>query len=213
MDLIPLRSRRRAADLVPRRHLVPGRSLFSGRSLVSGQDLISGRRLGPVSARMAQDAALAALLGGNLFGRVAMHPALTSVSDKLERGRVVNRAWRRYGTVNSTALAALVAGWVSSRPDASGPPWAAGRRRRLVLAKDVAVGAVVATGLASAAGGVEFAHQAPEGAVPLASGSQPAPETPGRAAALKRVVNVLGGLNLAAELSLLAVDALLARAT
>ena len=201
MDVIPFRSRRRGRDLV------------AGQDLVSRTDLVSGRCLGPVPAQLAQDAAVAALLGGNLFGRLAMHPALTSVSDKTERGRVVNQAWRRYGTVNSTALAALVAGWVSSRPGASGLSWAGGRHRRLVLAKDIAVGAVVATGLASAVGGVEFAHQAPEGAVPLNSGSDPAPETPRRAAALKRVVNVLGGLNLAAEVSLLAVDALLARTT
>lgn len=36
------------------------------------------------------DFALAALIGGNLFGRVAMHPALTEVSDKAERGKVLN---------------------------------------------------------------------------------------------------------------------------
>jgi hypothetical protein len=51
--------------------------------------------------RGAHDLALAALIGGNLFGRVAMNPALTDVSDKTERGRVLNRAWRRYGAVNS----------------------------------------------------------------------------------------------------------------
>jgi hypothetical protein len=158
------------------------------------------------AARSAQDLALAAVIGGNLFGRVAMHPALTEVTDKTERGKVLNRAWRRYGAVNSLALGTLVAGWLPARlTDADArrgiPP-----ERRLVLAKDVAMGAVLITGLASAAGGVGFSHQAPGGAVPMTSGHDPAPETPPRAARLKRAVNAAGAANLAAAVALLAVN-------
>ncbi len=169
------------------------------------------RKTVPFAGQLAQDAALAALLGGNLFGRVAMHPALADVSDEAQRGKVLNRAWRRYGTVNSVALVALVAGWGAVRADELGSRFTSSGRRRLVRAKDFAVGAVVITGLASAVGGVSFAQQAPDGAVPLASGSEPASDTPPRAARLKRLVNVLGGLNLAAEQVLLTVDVLLAR--
>jgi hypothetical protein len=46
----------------------------------------------------------------------------------------------------------------------------------------------------------------------MASGHDPAPETPARAARLKRVVNVLGALNLAAELALVGINASLAQA-
>lgn len=186
-------------------------SLLPSRSPHPSSLVPSRRRLSPLAAELAQETALAALLGGNLFGRVAMHPALSDVSSKAERGKVLNRAWRRYGTVNSLALAGLVAGWASTRGDVSGPLWATRRRRTLVLAKDIAVGSVVLTGLASAAGGVGFAQQASEGAVPMESGSEPATETPPRAVALKRAVNLLGGLNLAAELSLVAVNSLAAR--
>ncbi len=171
------------------------------------------KRLPALAGQVAQDASLAALLGGNLFGRVAMHPALAAVADKAERGKVLNQAWRRYGTVNSLAVAGLVAGWVSARRDERGPLWTSRRRSTLVLAKDVAVGAVVVTGLASAAGGIGFAQQAPDGAVPMDSGSEPAVETPPRAAKLKRAVNLLARLNLAAELSLVAVNGLLTRST
>jgi hypothetical protein len=171
------------------------------------------RRLPSLAGQVAQDASLAALLGGNLFGRVAMHPALAGVADKAERGKVLNQAWRRYGSVNSLALAGLVAGWASARRDERGPLWTSRRRRTLVAAKDVAVGAVVVTGLASAVGGIAFGQQAPEGAIPMDSGSEPAHETPPRAAKLKRVVNLLGGLNLATEFSLVAVNGLLARST
>ncbi len=47
------------------------------------------------AGRAAHDVALGALIGGNLFARAAMHPALRLVSDPHERGRVVNRAWQR----------------------------------------------------------------------------------------------------------------------
>ena len=65
------------------------------------RDISTDRDALPILARASQDVALAALIGGNLFGRVALNPALEDVSDKSERGRVLNRAWRRYGTVNS----------------------------------------------------------------------------------------------------------------
>src|SRR5947209_14447072 len=144
--------------------------------------------------RTAHQLGVAALLGGNLFGRFAMHPALASVSDQAERGAVVNRAWRRYGTVNSVALVAVVAG---SRVDGARSP-----------ARDAAVAAVAVTGLATAVEGMRFAGSAPGGAVPLASGGEPAAETPPAAARLKRIVGVLGALNLASDAALLAIDSL-----
>jgi hypothetical protein len=160
-----------------------------------------------VAVELLQDLALAALLGGNLFGRLGMHPALAGVSGKAERGKVLNDAWRRYGTINSLALVSLVGGWSLERRDRSGPLGLGGADPRRRLVKDVAVGGVVLSGVAAAASGVGFAQQAPDGAVPMASGHNPAPETPGRAVRLKRLVNVLGGLNLATEFVLLGINA------
>lgn len=148
-------------------------------------------------SRTSRNLALSALLGGNLFGRLAMSPALEEVSDKAERGKVLNRAWRRYGAVNSTALALLIAGWLGERKGASNG----------ISAEDVVVGAVAITGLASAAGGVGFAQQAPGGAVPMQDGAEVAPETPARAASIKRLVNALGALNLASEVALVVLSA------
>src|SRR4051794_23112904 len=118
------------------------------------------------AARAAEHLGLSALLGGNLFGRVAMHPALEGVCTPEDRGKVVNDAWRRYGTVNSLSLAAVIGGWLLSRDQV--------RDRDLALAKDVAVGAVTVTGIASAVAGVRFGKAAPGGAVPLESGSEAA---------------------------------------
>src|ERR671938_1340311 len=109
--------------------------------------------------RAAHDVGLAGLLGGNLFGRLALHPSVAEISDPAERGKVLNRAWRRYGTVNSLALGALLAGWLPARLNDAQTPPASTTERRLALAKDIATGAVALTGLASAAQGVGFSQQ------------------------------------------------------
>lgn len=164
----------------------------------------------PYAARAAHDLGLAGLLGGNLFGRLALHPAVTAISDKRERGQVVNAAWRRYGTVNSLSLAAVTAGWAGARLGEASDARLSQGERRLARAKDGLVALVFATGAASAIEGVRFARQAPEGAVPLEDGSHPAPEASGAAARAKRRLNALGALAAAGELALVAVDSVLA---
>src|SRR3954452_11601347 len=71
--------------------------------------------------RAAHDIGLAGLLGGNLFGRLALHPSVTEISDKTQRGKVINAAWRRYGALNSVSLAAVLAGWAGARADEAAP--------------------------------------------------------------------------------------------
>jgi hypothetical protein len=162
--------------------------------------------------RAAHDAGLAALLGGNLYGRIALHPALSDVSDAAERGRVVNRAWRRYGWVNSAGLVAIIAGWAGARAGEAGPGSLSERERRLALAKDASVAAVALTGVATALTGIRFARSAPDGAVPLADGDHPAAETPEHAARLKRRLNILSSAGAVSELTLVAVNAALGQA-
>jgi hypothetical protein len=161
--------------------------------------------------RAAHDLGLAGLLGGTLFGRMALHPAVASISDPRERGEVVNAAWRRYGTVNSLSLAAVVAGWAGARAAAAADRNLTPAERRLARAKDGLVGTLVVGGVASAVEGVRFARSAPGGAVPLADGSHPSGETPAGAARLKRRLNVLGAVTVAAEVGLVAVNAALAQ--
>jgi hypothetical protein len=151
------------------------------------------------------------MLGGTLFGRMALHPAVANISDPRERGEVVNAAWRRYGTVNSLGLAAVTAGWAGARAAEAADRNLTPRERRLARAKDALVGAVFACGVASAIEGMRFARAAPHGAVPLADGAHPAPETPEPAARLKRRLNALGAATLAAEVGLVAVNAALAQ--
>jgi hypothetical protein len=164
------------------------------------------------AGRAAHQLGLAALLGGNLFGRLALHPSVARISDPRERGAVVNAAWRRYGTINSIGLVAMAGGWAGARAEeARGPAKLTGTERALARVKDGLVATVVATGVLTAIEGVRFSRQAPDGAVPLQDGSHPAPNTPERAARMKRTLNVLGAAAIGAEAALVAVDAALAQ--
>jgi len=164
------------------------------------------------AGRAAHDVGLAALLGGNLFGRLAMNPALGRVSDPSERGEVVNAAWRRYGTVNSLGLAALLAGWYGARATETQPRYLTDRERSLAKAKDVTVGVVALTGVAAAVEGVRFARDCPDGAVPLTDGSTPSADTPPDAARRKRVLNALSAASIVSEVALWGINAAMAQA-
>jgi hypothetical protein len=155
------------------------------------------------AATVAEEVGLAALVGGNLFGRVAMHPAVEGICTPEDRGRVVNDAWRRYGTVNSLSLVAVVGGWLLSRDNVRDPD--------MVRAKDVAVAAVTVMGVASAAAGVRFGKAAPGGAVPLDSGSEAAAGASPSQTRQKRGLNVLGAASLVSELALVGIQGALAQ--
>ena len=159
--------------------------------------------------RAAHDIGLAGLLGGNLFGRLALHPSVTEITDKAERGQVVNAAWRRYGAVNSLSLLALTAGWLGARLNEAGASRLSPAERRLAAVKDVLVGTVAVSGVATAAQGIRFARLAPNGGVPLEDGDHAAPEATAAQARAKRRLNVLGAVALVSELGLAGVNAAL----
>jgi hypothetical protein len=163
--------------------------------------------------RAAHDISLGALIGGNLFARAAMHPAIGLVSDPRERGRVVNDAWKRYGVVNSLALGALLAGWVPARLGETRPGLLSSSEQKLAVGKDVAMGAVAVTGIAAALQGIRFSRMESGGAVPLEDGSTPSPEASDREAAAKRRLNALGSAHLAAAMGLAGVNAALSQAS
>jgi hypothetical protein len=154
----------------------------------------------------ASDLAAAALFGGNLFGRVALHPAVEGVCTPEERGRVVNAAWRRYGTVNSISLAAVLGSWAADRTQRQRRRLRGRRDGNLTRAEDIVVGAVAITGIASAITGVRFGKAAPGGAVPLESGEKAAPNASTEAKREKRALSVLGALSLVSEGALVALQ-------
>jgi hypothetical protein len=164
------------------------------------------------AGRAAHDISLGALIGGNLFARAAMHPALSLVGDPRERGRVVNRAWQRYGVVNSLALASLLAGWIPARFGESRPALLSPRERPLAVGKDLAMAAVAVTGIAAGVQGMRFARMEAGGAVPMDDGNTAAAEASDRETKAKRTLNALGSAHLASAMALAAVNATLAQA-
>ncbi|MDP9378493.1 MAG: hypothetical protein M3P40_13165 [Actinomycetota bacterium] len=167
----------------------------------------------PVSqlGRAAHDIGMAGLLGGTLFGRLALHPSVTEITDATERGKVINTAWRRYGLINSLSLAAVVGAWLPARLDETSARNLSERELRLARAKDVMVGAVAVTGLASMVEGIRFSRSAPGGAVPLHDGDHVTASATPEQQRRKRRVNALGIASLAADIGLAATNAALAQ--
>ena len=164
------------------------------------------------AGRAAHDIGLGAIVGGNLFARVGMHPAVAEIADERERGKVINAAWRRYGTVNSLGLAALVAGWAGARAGEAKPSGLSGRERDLALAKDVLVGAVAITGIAAGIEGMRFGSMEPRGAVPLEDGDTASARASNSERRAKRLLNAIGAVHLGSALALVAVNASLSQA-
>lgn len=148
------------------------------------------------------DVGVGTIVGANLFAQVGWHPALSEVSDERERGKVTNKAWRRYGVVNALALTGILAGWLGARAHEAKPDKLTPRERRIALGKDVLTGAVAATGIAAGVTGMRFNEMAEDGAVPLSDGDHPSGRANEKQARTKRTLNFLGKANLASALSL-----------
>jgi hypothetical protein len=127
-------------------------------------------------------------LGGTLFGLVALNPTVSRISDRRERGRVLNESWMRFQTVGILAMTTTVAMWrLGSLKEAESDLDAT-----LAGLKNVLLGGALVTSVASAIVGMRIARQAPEGDTPVESGTEPAPETPGEAARSQRLSAFLG---------------------
>ena len=163
------------------------------------------------ATRAAHDVGLALWLGGATFGKVAHNPSLRNITEHAERGKVANAAWNSYNVVNTAGLGAAALGWGAARVTETQPQRMSDRERGLSKAKDVLMGIAVTTGVANGALGARLAKSAPEGAVPVETGTQPAPETPRKAARVQRALGVLGTCNIATGVALVAVNAVLAQ--
>lgn len=160
------------------------------------------------TAWVLHDLGLAAGFGGNLFGQLALNPAVRVLSSKDERGRVTHVAWDRYKLVNAVSLAAMAGTWLIGRSIASGRE--VGRASRgLVVAKDFLVGAAVLTGVGSMFAGTML-NREEAGAPRIESGSEPAVDTTERVARLQRTTNFLGRTSLLLNAAVLATTTILA---
>ena len=163
------------------------------------------------TTRAAHDVGLAAWLGGAMFGKLALNPSLEKISSRPERGSVSNAAWNGYNPVNAAGLAAAALGWGAARLTEAKPTNLSGREKTLAQAKDGLMAAAVLTGIANGVQGARLARQAPDGAVPVKTGTKPSTDTPAKAARIQRSLGMLGTLNIASGVALITVNAILAQ--
>ena len=156
-------------------------------------------------ARIVHNLGLATWFGGALFGQVALNSTVSRISDKRERGRVLNEAWGRFHAVNFTAIAATVLTWRLGdlKDDAEL------RAPALMRVKDLLLGGAAVNGIASGILGARIASQSSEGDTPVESGTQPAPETPQEAATSQRLVALTGTSSLALLAGVIAVSSMI----
>jgi len=157
------------------------------------------------------DVGLAAWLGGAMFGKFGLNPAVAGISDKSERGKVANLAWNGYNVVNSVGLGTAAAGSFAARSTELNGGRLTDTERTLFRVQDVLMAGAVVTGIANFVQGGRLAKQAPGGAVPVETGTKPAPETPPEAARIQRSLEVLGNVNILTGVALVAVNAIQSR--
>src|SRR5918997_1119503 len=161
--------------------------------------------------RAAHDVGLATWFGGTMFGKFALNTAVEAISERSERGKVLNAAWNGYNALNAAGLGLAAAGWAAARFTEANPVRMSATENALSVAKDGLMVAAVVTGVANGIQGARLARQAPNGAVPVESGTEPALETPQEAAGIQRSLEVLGNLNIGVGAALIAVNAVLAQ--
>jgi hypothetical protein len=163
------------------------------------------------TTRAAHDVGLAAWLGGAMFGKFALNPSLAKISSRSERGSVSNAAWNGYNFINTAGLGAAALGWGAARLTEAHSANLSGTEQALSKAKDALMATAVVSGLASGIQGARLARQAPDGAVPIETGTKPASDTPPKAAKAQRSLGLLGNVNIASGIALVAVNGVLAQ--
>jgi uncharacterized membrane protein len=153
------------------------------------------------AAWIAHDVGLATAIGGTLFAREALHPALREgIVDPQARDRVADSAWRRFSWVNLAAHGAMAATWFTGRTMLSGRE-VDRTSRPLTIVKDALIVASVATGIASVVIGRVLGAKAR-----ATQGLEDREKTE----TLRRAVGAVGIVNLAANLAILGVTTALA---
>lgn len=156
-------------------------------------------------ARIVHYLGLATWFGGALFGQVALNPTVSRISDRRERGRVLNEAWGRFNAVNSASVAATLLAWRLGGLKADGEL----RAPVLTRLKNLLLGGAAISGIVSGILGARIASQSSEGDTPVESGTRPAPETPDAAARSQRMISLTGASALALLVGVIATSTLI----
>ena len=168
-----------------------GRGQFAGRSSRTG--------------KVAHDLGLSTWFGGTLFGQLSLNPAVSSISNERERGRVLNEAWARFQAANLPAMLSTLLGWRLGgvRDDSQL------RAPGLTRTKDLLLGGAAFNTVASALLGASTAASSREGATPVRSGTKPSRRTPPEAALAVRLLRFTGNGSLVLLAATVVVSALI----
>lgn len=146
------------------------------------------------TALAAHELGLAATFGGILFGQSGLGRSVQVLPNEEDRSRVLDAAWKTYAVPKTVGLITTAATWLIGRSLFSGKVF--GRKmRRLIIAKDIALGVTLATGLAAQFVGQQLSREQP---FPVRAEGQPTARTPERAAKLERAATTLGYVQLIA---------------
>jgi hypothetical protein len=157
------------------------------------------------TGKVAHDLGLSTWFGGTLFGQVSLNPAVSSITDERERGKVLNEAWARFQAANIPAMLSTLLGWRLGgvRDDSEL------RAPGLTRTKDLLLGGAAFNTVASALLGASTAAVSRGEATPVRSGTKPSPRTPLEAALALRLLRVTGNGSLALLAATVVVSALI----
>lgn len=162
------------------------------------------------AAWAAHDVGLATAIGGTLYGRAALQPALEDITIPSERDRVSADAWKRFSWINLAAHAVVAASWFTGRALLSGRE-VTGTARTLTQVKDGLVIASLATGVASNMLGRKLGARIEEGMGPEELADRAGAEGEAKKAfRLRKVVGILGMANLVTNIAVLGITTVLA---
>lgn len=163
------------------------------------------------AAWTAHELGVATAVGGTVFGRAALQPALQKIEDLESRNRFATDAWTRFSWVNLAANGVVAATWFAGR-SLLGGRHVSGTARTLIRVKDGLVIASLATGICRAVLGRVLAEEIQQedkgdhGENVIASANR----VWRRRGAARRAVGTVGILNLLANVAILGIDTVLA---
>ena len=160
------------------------------------------------AGKVAHDLGLSTWFGGTLFGQVSLNPAVSSIDDQRERGRVLNEAWARFQAANLPAMLSTLLGWRLGGVRGDSEKRAPG----LTRTKDILLGGAAFNTVASALLGASTAASSRGGATPVRSGTKPSRQTPPEAALTLRLLRFTGNGSLALLAATVVVSALIGAA-
>ncbi len=157
------------------------------------------------AGKVAHDLGLSTWFGGTLFGQLSLNPAVSSIGDQRERGRVLSEAWARFQAANLPAMLSTLLGWRLGGVREDSQVRAPG----LTRAKDILLGGAVFNTVASALLGASTAASSRGGATSVRSGTKPSPQTPSEAALALRLLRFTGNGSLVLLAATVIVSALI----